>query len=750
MSTAKKAMLAVLLALLTVCAAVCSLLLAGPVSARAETPGSSASAPLADEGDVQIPTDVVLEPFSDGTTFNSVRGETMIQGQLRGSIYFNTSETPDSLDLHKNDSGYKANIPDLRPTAEEAAAGVPYERKVSVSYTLNGITETSEEITVMIEWIQPVEILDVTPQDFLLTAGLVIPADAFSVTINYGAGFRTLAPGEFTYRYQNGDTLSYNDEWVEILYTEGNYTLPPYRYEFGSTITISEEPVNAPMLSTLDNRDKVYQSTPLKWTYTGYNPEISSLDLDERMESSVSGTELTVQATDAGKYTVTFHVKTGYRYLSSSIPSYAVPIYRDDDSGSDVIVGVTYPLTIAQEDITSVTFDMPESSWFYDGTSEGHKPDPASIVAKGVGSEAGSIDLSSAGTASDGKVKITWEYRVKGGANLPDNEMPTDVGVYQVRAVLSDLKNYNDSDGLNNWVDFEIKSAEVALPTLDDYSFPYANERIEPSINHSIDPWDGIYSVTNEGGTDRGNYSVEFELKNPKNYHWATPGDGEISGDNKETYTLRWEITQAQNRVEGEPSVPNWTYNEDGIQGDDVKPQIDVHFKNGDEKPAYHYAYRGWGASDYSDITAEVNGGTRKWDAGYYQVWITYPADASEYGNFAAFTSDRYDFTVFRMFVEKPDALSSSSFEYDGTEKNISGYIPGYADNQSRYTLAGEKGTNADDYKVTLTLGANYQWGTGSSDENTSDDDIAEVSFGWKITRKVISEPTLSDGGTTV
>ena len=36
MSTAKKAMLAVLLALTTVCAAVCSLLLAGSVSARAE------------------------------------------------------------------------------------------------------------------------------------------------------------------------------------------------------------------------------------------------------------------------------------------------------------------------------------------------------------------------------------------------------------------------------------------------------------------------------------------------------------------------------------------------------------------------------------------------------------------------------------------------------------------------------------------------------------------------------------------
>lgn len=40
MSTAKKAMLAVLLALTTVCAAVCSLLLAGSVSARGNVAGS--------------------------------------------------------------------------------------------------------------------------------------------------------------------------------------------------------------------------------------------------------------------------------------------------------------------------------------------------------------------------------------------------------------------------------------------------------------------------------------------------------------------------------------------------------------------------------------------------------------------------------------------------------------------------------------------------------------------------------------
>ena len=391
---------------------------------------------------------------------------------------------------------------------------------------------------------------------------------------------------------------------------------------------------------------------------------------------------------------------------------------------------------------------MPATSWDYDGTTAGHEP--TGLVAVGAGSE--SINFGTAGE-NGGAVTVTWEYRVKDGEDLPDNEMPTDAGEYQVRAVLSGLKNYNDSNDLCAWQDFEILSKEVALPTLAQDSFPYTGEEIEPSINHGIASWDGVYSVTNEGGTHRGEYDVEFKLTSTNNYHWATPGAGEgiVSGDG-EYYTLTWEITQAQNRVEGEPSVPSWIYNEDGIQGDDVKPQIDVHFKNSGEEPAYNYSYKGWNDGDYRDITNEVNDDIWEWDAGYYKVWVTYGADTSGNGNFAAFTSGRYNFTVFRKFVEKPDAdeLEGSSFEYNEKEQNISVKIPNYEENKSRYTLAGEKGTNAGDYEVTLTLGANYQWGTGSSDENASDDDIAAVSFGWTIKRRLIAKPSLPKDGITV
>ena len=477
--------------------------------------------------------------------------------------------------------------------------------------------------------------------------------------------------------------------------------------------------------------------------FNNFNGSESIIDDGVLSSTPGSNSTITVKAKDAGDYTITFTAQEGYKYRS--IPSYAVSIPKKGDS--ETIIGVQYTIHINKVNLTSVTFTLPATSWDYDGTTAGHEP--TGLVAVGVGSE--SINFETAG--EDGAVTVTWEYRVKDGETLPHNKMPTDAGKYQVRAVLSGLKNYNDSNELCEWQDFEILSKEVALPTLAQDSFPYTGKEIEPSINHGIDSWGGVYTVTNEGGTDRGEYDVEFKLTSTNNYHWAPPGAGEgiVSGDGK-YYTLTWEITQAQNRVEGEPSVPSWIYNEDGIQGDDVKPQIDVHFTNSGEEPAYHYSYKGWNDGDYSDITDKVNDGDWEWDAGYYQVWVTYRADTSEYGNFAAFTSDRYDFTVFRMFVEKPNAdeLEGSSFEYNEKEQNISDKIPNYEANKSRYTLAGEKGTNAGDYEVTLTLNPNYQWGKGSSDENTSDDDIAAVSFGWKITRKVISEPTLSDGGTTV
>lgn len=729
MSTAKKAMLAVLLALTTVCAAVCSLLLAGSVSARA--------------AEDRQPTSIVLNELSG--TYGSMSGTTLIGNALSGTIYFNDN-TSGPLSDYKDDSGYTLNLPDLRPTEEEALQE-SYTRQVSVSYEEGGRKETSKEITVTITWDEPTEnSLSAIPQTSSFTAGAPIPDDAFNVQISYstilGLQTRTLTAGDYHFVYQGGgNTLEFGDESVTIVYTEGGkeFSRPINFSLFG--IQVTEEPVNAPLPTTQASLTVDYTAAFQDFVFNNFNKSESSIEAGNLSSTPGSNSTITVKAKDAGDYIITFTAQEGYKYRS--IPSYAVSIPKKGDP--ETIIGVRYTIHINKVNLDSVTFTLPATSWDYDGTTAGHEP--TGLVAVGVGSE--SINFETAGEG--GAVTVTWEYRVKDGETLPHNKMPTDAGKYQVRAVLSGLKNYNDSNDLCEWQDFEILSKEVALPKLDKNSFPYTGSPIQPKVLDQIASPEGVYIVTNEGGTDRGDYSVKFKLENTNNYHWATPGAGEgtVSGDG-EYYTLTWSITQAKNYLDSEPTVPSWIYNESGKQ--DKTPVFAVHFKNSGEEPAYNYSYRGWDDGDYSDITDEVNGGTWKWDAGYYQVWVTYRADTSEYGNFAAFTSDRYDFTVFRMFVEKPNAdeLEGSSFEYNEKEQNISDKIPNYEANKSRYTLAGEKRTDAGDYEVTLTLGANYQWGTGSSDTNASDDDIAAVSFGWKITRKVISEPTLSDGGTTV
>ena len=273
--------------------------------------------------------------------------------------------------------------------------------------------------------------------------------------------------------------MGYDHKSVTAVYYEGGMKCFCKIVFADYNIAVTEEPIDPPQPDTAASLTADYTAEFQDFVFNNFDDEKSSI---EATLSSTPGSNstITVQAKDAGDYIITFMAKEGYKYRTT--PAYATPIPKEGDP--ETIIGVRYTIHINKVNLTSVTFTLPATSWDYDGTTAGHEP--TGLVAVGVGSE--SINFGTAGE-NGGAVTVTWEYRVKDGEDLPDNEMPTDAGRYQVRPVLSDLKNYNDSDGLNNWVDFEIKSAEVALPTLVEDSFPYANERIEPSINHGIDLW---------------------------------------------------------------------------------------------------------------------------------------------------------------------------------------------------------------------------------------------------------------------
>ena len=266
MSTAKKAMLAVLLALTTVCAAVCSLLLAGSLSARA--------------AEDRQPTSIVLNELSG--TYGSMSGTTLIGNALSGTIYFNDN-TSGPLSDYKDDSGYTLNLPDLRPTAEEALQE-SYTRQVSVSYEEGGRKETSKEITVTITWDEPTEnSLSAIPQTSSFTAGAPIPDDAFNVQISYstvlGLQTRTLTAGDYHFVYQGGgDTLEFGDESVTIVYTEGGkeFSRPINFSLFG--IQVTEEPVNAPLPTTQASLTSDYTAAFQDFIFNNFNKSESSIE----------------------------------------------------------------------------------------------------------------------------------------------------------------------------------------------------------------------------------------------------------------------------------------------------------------------------------------------------------------------------------------------------------------------------------------------------------------------------------------
>ena len=68
---------------------------------------------------------------------------------------------------------------------------------------------------------------------------------------------------------------------------------------------------------------------------------------------------------------------------------------------------------------------------------------------------------------------------------------------------------------------------------------------------------DGYRIVSNEGGTDAGEYDIVLELTDATKYEWATP-----DGDDATKATLKFVVTKATNRITA-LSLEGWTYGEE-------------------------------------------------------------------------------------------------------------------------------------------------------------------------------------------
>ncbi len=682
-----------------------------------------------------VPTRIALDRL-DGISSTTLQSQ--IRRAIRGAIYFSDGNSY-PLTSYKDSAGYSDSIPDILPTAQEAAAGTAYTREIFVSYQSNGVAVKSNIVTVEVTWVKP-ESLSVTDTSLLwVTAGTTIEAGAFDVRVEYADGSdRDLSAGEYTYRYQNGEDISYNDTGVYIVYTEGNETIEEFVSFEDWYIDINEEPVIPPELSAASSFTVEYDTEVQRWEFINYNSVYSSFTvsselLDSRIDNSAH--TATFSATAAGTYTVTFTANSGFAF--QSIPMGAEATYEGEGDES-IIRSLTFTLTIEQAELSEINFEMPDYNgdsimWPYDGTTEGHMPENPSAT----GVDGDEINFDTYGTGGNA-VTMAYEYTSADGETTYSG-MPTDAGAYRVRLKLSGLANYED--GASGWVYFTITSSEVELPELAEYSFTYTGSVIAPEITHNVPSWSSLYEVSGDtGATNRGTYKITFRLLNSANYSWAD--DEDVDGD---TFTLDWEITTAENSIS--VTVDDWTYTAYAGMGNQPVPVIK--FTNEGVQPEYHYFYSAWGSSDYTEIIPDDS---YVWQAGNYRVYAAYPADNSGYGNFSAAQSQTVSFTVYRAQISAP-ALSSQTSVYspDGNTNSVVGFADtdgagnryftalsgeGLSFSGGNITAVGAGGVVAGRYTITVTLGSNY-----CTDSADREDTTVAYDLTWNISRLGVEKP---------
>ena len=273
---------------------------------------------------------------------------------------------------------------------------------------------------------------------------------------------------------------------------------------------------------------------------------------------------------------------------------------------------------------------------------------------------------------------ITFVYSSTfGGEYTP--VVPTNAGTHYVKALVEGSDNYNGA--VSEPVSFVIAKAIVdTLPTVIDDALVYTGAVIYPTLDGVVD---SLYTVTNEGGVNVGNYTVTLTLVDPTNYKWS---DSEAA-----TKTLGYSIVKAQAEI-SDLAIDGWTYGESA------------------NAPT---AYTTFGTLSYV-YSATENGeytATKPTNAGTYFVKAIVAGTA----NYNGAESDPISFSIAKAAASITGLNPTYALTYTGEAFSITGIGRSHSESELVYTINDEavakiSVTDAGFYVVFVTLpeSANY------------------------------------------
>lgn len=297
--------------------------------------------------------------------------------------------------------------------------------------------------------------------------------------------------------------------------------------------------------------------------------------------------------------------------------------------------------------------------------------------------------------------------------------VPTEVGVYYVRAAVAATDNY--SGATSGYVMFEIVRAEVELPELEYETSVYDGTEQTNLLSGYISSAMAIdigslTATTEESGLELratvvGVYEITITLNDSHNYVWAGGED---------TLTLTWEITQAT-----ENAVTVTVTGGGTVYGNALEVIVGAAFGEGTEQLT-------WYADNNGERGEPLTG--QPTDAGTYWVVATIAGTENYVGG-----EGSAQFTITPAQVTAP-VFSGEDVPYDGEAHtaSVSGVNTSLMEIDSESTLVYSGGSwtitesDAAEYTITVSLldTHNYVWVDGEQIGTSND-----IVFTWTISQ---------------
>ena len=152
------------------------------------------------------------------------------------------------------------------------------------------------------------------------------------------------------------------------------------------------------------------------------------------------------------------------------------------------------------------------------------------------------------------QIVLTYTGQSNDGESYNDTVAPQKAGNYVVTATLTDA-NYMLTG--NSTATFTVSKARLAVEITTSAAY---NGELQQATVKVTGGDESLYTLTNNGGTDVGNYPVSLTLQDTHNYVWYY-NDAEFGGG---TLTVNFNITIADNSVTVS-GVNGWTYGEQAV-----------------------------------------------------------------------------------------------------------------------------------------------------------------------------------------